>query len=115
MKKILPLLFCCLCSCTVNHGTYTVISNQIVDLDNLDLEKCPKIRNVEGESVGHIAIFIPIGEMNPNVESAMVDAFKNSDGDLFTNASLHSMFFWIPYIYGQVSFTINGDIVKTRK
>ena len=102
-------------ACTTNHGTFTVISNQIVDLDNINIATTKKTRNVEGESVGHIIIFIPAGELKPDLESAMNDAFSKVDGDLFTNAEVHSTFYYIPYIYGRSSMTIKGDVVKTRK
>lgn len=117
MRKLILSLFAIisLSACTTNHGTYTVISNQVADLDNIDLSTAKKVRNVEGSSVGHIVIFFPAGELNPNVESAMNDAFKNVDGDLFTNARVHSTFFWIPYIYGRNAMYIEGDVVKTRK
>ena len=53
--------------------------------------------------------------MNPNVESAMQDAFTRVDGDIFTNARVSSFVFYFPYIYGRFSQTIEGDVVKTRK
>lgn len=116
MKKILALIMVVLLSaCSVNQGTFTVISKNVVDLDNIDLSAQEKIDNVYGVSRAHIVIFFPFGEMNPNVESAMNDAFRKADGDLFTDATVKSYFFYIPYIYGQDAVTIEGDVIKTRK
>ena len=115
MRKILALFAIILLSaCSVNHGTFTVISKNVVDLDNIDLSTQEKIDNVHGVSRAHIVIFFPFGEMNPNVESAMSDAFRKTDGDLFTDATIKSYFFYIPYIYGQSAVTIEGDVIKTR-
>lgn len=115
MKKI--ILFLCavmLSACTTNQGTFTVLSKNVVDLDNLDLSTQKKVENIEGTSRGHIVVFIPCGETNPNVESAMTEVFKKADGDLLTDASVTSYFFWIPYIYGQFGVTVEGDVIKTR-
>ena len=117
MKKILctTLLALGLSACSVNHGTFTVISNQVADLDNLDLSTSQKVRNVKGESIGHIVIVIPVGELNPNVESAMTDAFTKVDGDVFTNARVSAFWFYIPYLLGRFQLDIEGDVIKTRK
>jgi hypothetical protein len=117
MKKLITLIagMSLLSACSYDQGTFTVISNQIADLDNINLETAQKIRNVEGKSVGEIFILIPVGDMNPNVETAMQDAFTRVDGDIFTNARVSSFAFYFPYIYGRFSQTIEGDVVKTRK
>ena len=116
MKKLFSLIVVLMLSaCTTNHGTFTVLSKNIVDLDNLDLSTQQKIKNVEGKSVGHIVIAIPFGEMNPSLESAMTDAFNRTDGDLFTDATIKSYFFYIPYVYGQAGVVVEGDVIKTRQ
>jgi len=45
----------------------------------------------------------------------MTDAFNKTDGDLFTNATVKSYGFYIPYIYGQFGVSVEGDVIKTRK
>lgn len=115
MKKlILILLLVSMSACTANLGTFTLISKNVVSLDNFDISKADKIRNVKGTSVGQIIFVFPIGELNPNVESAMTDAFKKVDGDLFTDAQVTQGGFYIPYIYGRFWVNIEGDVVKTR-
>ena len=116
MKKLFSLLaLIILSACSTNHGTFTVLSKNIVDLDNLDLSTQQKVKNVEGESTGYIAIVFPFGELNPNIESAMTDAFNRTDGDLFTNATVKSYGFYIPYIYGQFGVSVEGEVIKTRR
>ena len=117
MKKLLATIatVVCLTGCSVNHGNFTVLSNQVVDLDNINLETAQKTRNVVGESVGHIIILIPAGDIGPQVESSMDDAFHKADGDLLVNAHMEQSWFYIPYIYGRFLFETKGDMIKTRK
>ena len=114
-KSIIALAFVLLASgCTVNHGTYTVISKNVVNLNDFDISKTDKIRNVKGSSVRHSILFFSFGEMNPNIESAIDDGFKKADGDLFTDAKVTETAFTV-ILYGMHSVNIQGDVVKTRK
>jgi len=108
------ILFC-LSGCMIDHGTFTVLSNQISDIDNINLATKHKIKNVKGSSVWHIVILFPFGELNPNIESAMNDAFKTIDGDMFINAKVTESFFYFPYIYGRFAINVEGDTIKTRQ
>jgi hypothetical protein len=115
MKKYICLVCLVLLSaCSTNHGTFTVASNKIVDLNNFDANGTRKMKNVIGEDKAHIISFIPVGSMNPNVGEAMNDAFRKTDTDLMTDVTVKSWFFYIPYIYGQIGWKVQGDAVKTR-
>lgn len=113
MMKKLAILLAFLCSaCSTNLGNFTVISNKIVDVKNFDLNKAPQTKHVTGTDEKYIIIFFPTGV--PTLSAAMNDAFRNSDADLLTNASIEKSFFYIPYIFGRSAFTIEGNAVKTR-
>ena len=116
MKKLITLIvgMFLLSACSYNEGTFTVISNQIADLDNINLETVQKIRNVEGKSVGQIFILIPVGDMNPNVESAMQDAFTRVDGDIFVNARVSSFSFWLNSLLSSIAPQITARIVANN-
>jgi hypothetical protein len=115
MKKILILLcFVSVSGCSTNHGTFTVASNRIVNLKEFGVNGNKKVKNVIGKDVGHIISFIPAGKMNPNVNDAMNDAFRKTDTDLLTDVTVTSWGFYIPYIYGQFGWKVQGDAVKTR-
>lgn len=120
MKKLffaasVALLLVAGTGCTTNQGHFTVISSNIVDLDNIDLQTKNKLRNVRGESSSYTVFMIPFGELNPNPESAMQDAFSRTDTDLFVNAQLDYSFFWIPCIWSKNTVSVEGEAVKTRK
>ena len=117
MKKLLLIpVFSLLCSgCVTDHGHFTVISKDLVDLDNLDIQNAPKIKNVKGDSTGYIITLFPAGTMNPNPEDAMKNALRQVDGDLFVNTQITSSFFWIPYVFGEIKLSVEGDVIKTIK
>lgn len=113
MRKYFVLMMLLLCSaCTNNLGNFTVLSNKIVDVKNFDLNNARKIPHVKGEDVKHLIIVVPTG--TPSLAAALNNVFYTSDSDLLTNASITSSFWMIPYVYGQASFTVEGDAVKTR-
>ena len=62
MKKlVLVLVSILLPACTVTHGTFTVMSNKIVDVNNFELGKASRIKNVQGDDTQHIITLIPTG------------------------------------------------------
>ncbi len=116
----LLIKFCCvmilsflLCSCTVRHGDFTVLSNRLIDTQRFDLND-PNRHTVVGKDVQHIIIFIPTSGP-PTLEGALDNAFDQSSGDVLTDAVIKSWNFYIPYLYGQCGWKVEGTSVKTRK
>lgn len=116
MKKSLAILALTtlLGACTTNQGTFTVLSKNVVDLSHFDISKADKIRNVKGRSSAYHILWGTFGETNPNIESAMDDAFKRVDGDLFVDAKVVSGGFSV-LLFGQSWVEVSGDVVKTRR
>lgn len=112
MRKYLVLLSLLCSACSTNLGNFTVLSNKIVDVKNFDLDTAPQTKHVVGVDEKYIIIIIPTGV--PTLSAAMNDAFRNSDADLLTNASIENQFFFIPYIFGRSAIQIEGNAVKTR-
>jgi hypothetical protein len=88
-------------------GDFSVISSRNFDLnsDYVLLEK-----GVTGEDTQYIIIFIPTGQIN--IENAVDDALKRVDGDVMTNATIKLQGFYIPYIYGESRYVVEGDVWK---
>ena len=88
-------------------GDFSVISSRNFDLnsDYVLLEK-----GVIGEDTQYIIIFIPTGQIN--IENAVDDALKRVDGDVMTNATIKLQGFYIPYIYGESRYVVEGDVWK---
>jgi len=109
-----PFIFIILSGCSVRHGDFTVVSNKLVRLSEFELEKADRVRGIEGKDVQHIIIFIPTGGP-PTIEGAIDNAMEQGGGDVMTDAVIEAWGFYIPYIYGQVGWSVKGDVVKTRK
>ncbi len=115
MKKLLLILTILLCSgCVQNHGHFTVLSNKLVDVQDFELDKADRVKNIKGSDTAHIIIFVPT-KLNPSLGAALSDAFTKADGDVMTDVHVTSWFWYIPYLYGYSGWSVEGDVVKTRK
>lgn len=102
-----------LSSCTLNHGTYTVLSNKIVNLSEFDISNPSRVKGAVGEDKSQIIIFFPT-KQNISIEGAINDALEKYDGDVMTDVTVESYSWYIPYIYGRSGWVVKGDVVKTR-
>jgi len=100
--------------CTIRQGDFTVASNKIVRLSEFELEKADRVKGVEGKDVTHILVAFPLGGP-PTIGGAMDEAMEKGGGDVMTDLVIKSWGWYIPYIYGQVGWSVKGDVVKTRK
>lgn len=65
---------------------------------------------VDGKDSAHIIIFIPTG--TPNAEEALDRAIEKKKGGVaLKNATIHSNWFYIPYIYGRSTITVEGEVL----
>lgn len=114
MKKLCILLTAAILSaCSYNHGNYTVLSNKIVSINNFELDKADRVKNVKGVDRSHTIIFWAT-KANPNLSDALNDAFKKADGDVMTDVTVTYWEWYLPFLYGQRGWTVEGDVVKTR-
>ena len=68
-------------------------------------------KNVVGQDKKSIIIFIPTG--TPSIEAAIDQALKSvDDGALMTDVSLTYRWYYIPYIYGENIYEVEGDVWK---
>jgi len=100
--------------CVSRHGDFSVASNKLLRLSEFELDKADRIRGVVGKDVQHIIILFPTSGP-PTIDGAMDDAFRKSGGDVLTDATIKSWAWYIPYIYGQAGWSVEGDAVKTRR
>jgi hypothetical protein len=112
-KNILLCLIFSFFGCTTRHGDFTVLSNKLIRVSNFKADSQNRT-HVQGKDINHIIVVFPTGG-TPTIEGALDDAFKKGNGDLMTDAVISHSWFYIPYIYGQGGWTIEGDVVKTRK
>ena len=102
-----------LSACSVSHGNFTVLSNRLVNVNDLSVDNSKKIKNVVGKDVSHIIVVIPT-KLNPNLNDALNDVFRETDTDLMTDVEITSWYWQIPYTYGQKGWKVEGDTLKTR-
>lgn len=111
MKK-LPLLAAVfmMTACTTHMADLTIVSDQNVNLNQINLDKMPQIRNVSGTDDAYTFIVIPLG--TPTLKGAVNNALRKADGDLIVDASVDYHYFW--FLLGWQQIEINGTVINTR-
>lgn len=108
MKKWIGLgLMGLICAgCTTRMVDFTTISTKNVDWSKAETFTRSPTR-VEGRDTAHIIIFIPTGV--PNMKEAIDRAIESKPGGVaLVDGVVYSKFWWIPYIYGQTSYVVEG-------
>ena len=101
-------------SCVSRLGAFTVISTKNIDWSRA-AEYQRNNKRVDGEDVCHIIIFIPT-KMNITIEDAVDQALEKVPGAVaLVDAVLRSKFFYIPYIYGQQAYIVEGSVLIDSK
>lgn len=92
--------------CTNRLLDFTVVSSKNVDLSKgADFKR--GTTRVKGEDMRHIIVFIPTGQ--PSAKTAMDKAIESVPGAVgLADGVITSKAWWIPYIYGQTSFEVEG-------
>lgn len=103
-----------LSGCTTQHGTFTVISNKLVNTKEFDLSRADRAKGVIGTDEAHIIVFVPT-KAQITLKGALDDAMAKGKGDVMTDATISFWYWWIPYIYGNTGWEVKGDVVKTRQ
>lgn len=107
------LLFVMVCLCLLLSGCatpvmeFSIISTEKgIDWSQIDnFTYAPS--NTEGEDVAHTFLILPLG--SPDIETAVDNSIKSFPGAVaLTNGVIISKSFYIPFIYGQRSFTVKG-------
>ena len=111
MKKITVLLFTLILPLLFGNCTRRLVDFTIISTKNIDLSKGATFvrgkNRVEGKDMVHWIIFIPTGK--PNIKEAVDKAIESTPGCIaLLDGVLYSTFWWIPYIYGQQYFLVEG-------
>lgn len=114
MKKlILPVLLLGvgLPSCVYRLGDFTFISSKNVDMNSSQgFSTIPNMR-ARGKDTMHIVVVIPTGNCSP--KEAMDKAIEKNGVNCvgLSNAKIEHGFWYIPYVYGQEWYAVEGDPV----
>ncbi|MGB5444991.1 MAG: hypothetical protein WBM99_05715 [Psychromonas sp.] len=102
-----------LSGCTQRIADLTYVSTKNISQEELANATSDNER-VVGEDSSQIFIIIPTG--NPNTEEAIDRAIEKKKGGIaLKNATIHSSFFYIPYIYGKATITVEGEVLVPLK
>jgi hypothetical protein len=107
------LLCACLCltGCTTNLGDFTLLSSKNVNLANFSNAKAEATgEKTHGEDCVHIICVFPTG--TPNLKQAVDQALEAKNAYMLTNARIKFTDFYIPYIYGQIKYEVDGTPVR---
>lgn len=92
--------------CSSRLVDFTIISTKNIDMAKSSSFKKGKSR-IEGEDKVHIIIFIPTGQAD--IKECIDNAIEKVPGCVaLLDGVLYSKSWWIPYIYGQAKFVVEG-------
>lgn len=115
MKKVLflSIYMFLLSGCVHRIGDFTVASTKNMDIKRT-LHRVDESERVKAKDMTHIILFIPTGQ--PNMKEAMDNAIEQRSGAVgLSNVTVKNGFWWIPYIYGQSWFEVEGNPVYEAK
>jgi len=92
--------------CTTRLTDFTVISTKNIEWSKAGTYKRATTRTT-GKDTSYIIIFIPTGQ--PNMKEAIDRAIEPVPGAVaLVDGVLYSNFWYIPYIYGESSYVVEG-------
>ena len=93
-----------LSGCVVRLADFTALSSKNA---NIPGERGPR---VEGEDMIPIVLFFPTGQSN--IKTAVDRAIEKGGGDLLVDGVISQKCWYIPLIYGECGFMVEGTPVK---
>ena len=103
MKTPLLILTLTLFGCSQNIAELSVISTTSFKHEN----EYRSVGMIKGNDSEYIIIFVPTG--TPRIDDAVSDALHKGNADYITDAKIHYTTFYIPYIGGQMRYTVQGE------
>lgn len=112
MRKLkISLSMICFAAILLSSCSHRVLDFTLISSKNVDLTKGANFvrgkSRVKGKDMVHIILFIPTGQVN--IKEAVDKAIESTPGCVaLLDGVIYTKFWWIPYIYGQASATIEG-------
>ena len=122
MKTITRMLLACslvavaltLGGCVSRLGAFTVLSTKNIDWSRTQ-EYVRSNKKTDGKDICHIIIFIPT-KGTVTIEDAVDDAIEKVPGGVaLVDAVVRRKSFYIPYIYGQNGYKVEGSVLIDPK
>jgi len=94
-----------------SRSDLTAISSKNVNLSSIKLDRKKVLGRTIGENCEHIIILFPTGQAT--LDEALDRALEAKQANLLLDAVVNWHFFYIPYIYGQECWNVEGDAYDT--
>jgi hypothetical protein len=103
-----------LAGCATDEGHLTLASTRPVSIDardlrDLDFEKLPVMRDIEGSHTAVTSVLLIPTFTGPHLEVAVEDALDRGHGDLLTRAHVSTTKWW--FLIGVETLTVRGNVV----
>ena len=99
--------------CAHRIADLTYVSTKALSQDEFAFASTDGQR-VKGKDSIHILLVFPTG--TPNAEEALDRAIEQKKGGVaLKNATIRSNWFYIPYIYGRSTITVEGEVLTLDK
>lgn len=100
-----------LAGCTTDQGLITLAATQPIPLDvrDIEVEKLPAVRDVEGSNTAVTSILFFPTFAGPRLELAVEDALARGRGDVLTRAQVTTTKWWLGI--GIETITVRGNVI----
>lgn len=116
LRKIAVLLIILatfLGGCANHIGNFSAISTSNFEGKNIDSSHI-SMRDAKGVSHCYIVIIFPICAGGaPKLDEAVSKAISFGKGDFMQNVRIYTNEWYIPFIFGDTTFTVQGDVYNT--
>lgn len=96
--------------CSQRIGDFTVISTKNMELGQKYVRTTLDGTKAVGIDAKPIIVIIPLGQ--PNVKEAVDKALEKNGADVLTDVVVYYDTFYIPYIYGETKYRVEGTAWK---
>lgn len=101
-----------LVGCSQHVGNFSGLAAGTYRPENITAANLVK-KDTSGETCKHIILVFPTGY--PKLDEAVSQATAKNDGDFMMNARVYSTHWYIPLLFGETCWKVEGDVYKTNK
>ena len=105
---LLPVLGAC-----ATRSDFTAISGKNVNLTDIRIDRSKSKGRSYGEDCQRIIIIIPTSLSQPTLDEALDQALEAKKANVLLDAVVNFHSYYIPYIYGETCWKVEGDAYDT--
>ncbi len=108
---MIALLLSTLASCA-SRSDFTAISSKNVNLSDIQIDRSKSKGRVHGEDCTQIIIVFPTGGP-PTLDEALDQALEGANANVLLDAVVDYHTFYIPYLFGETCWEVEGNAYDT--